>query len=258
MKISSWNVNSIRARIVNVLNYLKSSNPDILMIQEIKTEEKNFPFNDFKNLGYECHVFGQKSYNGVAFLSKINIDNINIKFFKDKNNHSRIIVGDIKKKSKIFKLVNIYAPNGNPIGTEKYEYKKDWFNSFVKQVKKTLLENKNIIIGGDFNVIPEEIDFYNYKKYENDALFKLEIRKKFRELINLGFHDVYRYFNKDKQEYTFWDYMAGSWQKNFGMRIDHFLVSNELLNNIKNINIDKKPRSKIKPSDHTPIELEIN
>ena len=258
MKISSWNVNSIRARIVNVLNYLKSSNPDILMIQEIKTEEKNFPFNDFKNLGYECHVFGQKGYNGVAFLSKINIDNINIKFFKDKNNHSRIIVGDIKKKSKIFKLVNIYAPNGNPIGTEKYEYKKDWFNSFIKEIKKTLLENKNIIIGGDFNVIPEEIDVYDYEKYENDALFKLEIRKKFRELINLGFHDVYRQFNKDKQEYTFWDYMAGSWQKNHGMRIDHFLVSNNLLNNIKNINIDKKPRSKTKPSDHTPIELEIN
>ena len=258
MKISSWNVNSIRARIVNVLNYLKSSNPDILMIQEIKTEEKNFPFNDFKNLGYECHVFGQKGYNGVAFLSKINIDNINIKFFKDKNNQSRIIVGDIKKKSKIFKLVNIYAPNGNPIGTGKYEYKKDWFNSFVKQVKKTLLENKNIIIGGDFNVIPEQIDVYNYKKYENDALFKLEIRKKFRELINLGFHDVYRYFNKDKQEYTFWDYMAGSWQKNNGMRIDHFLISNNIKNVIKNIKIDKKPRSRLKPSDHTPIELEIN
>ena len=258
MKISSWNVNSVRARIINILNYLKISKPDILMIQEIKTENENFPFNDFKNIGYECHVFGQKSYNGVAFLSKINIDNINIKFFKDRNNHSRIIVGDIKKKSKIFKLVNIYAPNGNPIGTEKYEYKKDWFNSFVKQVKKTLLENKNIIIGGDFNVIPEQIDVYNYKKYENDALFKLEIRKKFRELINLGFHDVYRYFNKDKQEYTFWDYMAGSWQKNLGMRIDHFLVSTNFLNNIKNINIDKKPRSRLKPSDHTPIELEIN
>ena len=124
MKISSWNVNSIRARIVNVLNYLKSSNPDILMIQEIKTEEKNFPFNDFKNLGYESHVFGQKSYNGVAFLSKINIDKISLQFIKDKNNQSRIIVGDIKNKSKVIKLVNIYVPNGNPIGTEKYEYKK--------------------------------------------------------------------------------------------------------------------------------------
>jgi len=258
MKISSWNVNSVRARIKNILTYLKISKPDILMMQEIKTENKNFPFNDFKNLGYECHIFGQKSYNGVAFLSKINIDNINIKFSKDKKNQARIIVGDIKKKSRIFKLVNIYVPNGNPVYTEKYEYKKDWFNSFIKEIKKTLLKNKNIIIGGDFNVIPEEIDVYDYEKYENDALFKLEIRKKFRELINLGFHDVYCQFNKDKQEYTFWDYMAGSWQKNHGMRIDHFLVSTNLLNNIKNINIDKKPRSKLKPSDHTPIELEIN
>ena len=258
MKISSWNVNSVRARIKNILDYLKTSKPDILLIQEIKTEEKNFPFIDFKNLGYESHVFGQKSYNGVAFLSKINIDKINIEFFKDKNNQSRIIVGNIKNQSKIIRLINIYVPNGNPICTEKYEYKKDWYNYFNKKIRKTLLENKNIIIGGDFNVIPEEIDVYDYKKYENDALFKLEIRKKFRELINLGFHDIYRYFNKNKQEYTFWDYMAGAWQKNQGMRIDHFLVSNNLLNNIKNMNIDKKPRSKIKPSDHTPIELELN
>jgi len=258
MKISSWNVNSVRARITNILNYLKSSNPDILFIQEIKTEEKNFPFDDFKNLDYESHVFGQKSYNGVAFLSKININKINVQFIEDKNNQSRIIVGDIKNKSKIIKLINIYVPNGNPINSEKYEYKKDWYDTFIKKVKKTLIENQNVIIGGDFNVIPEEIDVYDFKKYENDALFKLEIRKKFRELINLGFQDIYRYFNKDKQEYTFWDYMSGAWQKNHGMRIDHFLVSNNLLNNIKNINIDKKPRSKVKPSDHVPIELIIN
>jgi len=258
MKISSWNVNSVRARIENILDYLKTSKPDILLIQEIKTEEKNFPFGDFKNLGYESHVFGQKSYNGVAFLSKVNIDKINIQFIKDKNNQSRIIVGNIKNQSRNIKLINIYVPNGNPIGTEKYEYKKDWYNYFIKKVRKTLLENKNIIIGGDFNIIPEEIDVFDYKKYENDALFKLEIRKKFRELINLGFQDIYRYFNKDKQEYTFWDYMASAWQRNRGMRIDHFLVSNNLLNNIKNINIDKKPRSKIKPSDHTPIELVLN
>ena len=258
MKISSWNVNSVRARITNVLNYLETSKPDILLIQEIKTEEKNFPFSDFKNLGYESNVFGQKSYNGVAFLSKKNINKINIKFFKDKNNQARIIVGDIKYQTKVIKLINIYVPNGNPINTEKYEYKKYWYDSFIKKVKETLLENQNVIIGGDFNVIPEEIDVYDYKKYVNDALFKLEIRKRFRELINLGFQDVYRYFNKKKQEYTFWDYMGGSWQKNHGMRIDHFLVSNNLLNNIKNININNKPRSKLKPSDHTPVELEIN
>ena len=228
------------------------------MIQEIKTEEKNFPFNDFKNLGYVPHVYGQKSYNGVAFLSKINIDKIDTSFVIDRNKQSRIIVGDIMNKSKVIKLINIYVPNGNPVDTEKYEYKKNWYDSFIKKVKKTLIENGNIIIGGDFNVIPEKIDVHDYKKYENDALLKLEIRKKFRELINLGFQDIYRHFYKDKEEYTFWDYMAGSWQKNHGMRIDHFLVSNNLLNNIKNINIDKKPRSKIKPSDHTPIELEIN
>ena len=258
MKISSWNVNSVRARITKVLEYLEYSKPDILMIQEIKTEEKNFPFNDFKNLGYESHVFGQKSYNGVAFLSRVNIDKINIKFIKDQNDQSRIIVGNIKNKSRTIKLINIYVPNGNPIGTEKYKYKKNWFDAFIKKVKEVLLENENIIIGGDFNIIPEKIDIYNYKNYENDALFKLEIRKKFRELINLGFHDIYRYFNKDKQEYTFWDYMGGAWQKNYGMRIDHFLTSNNILSSIKNIYIDKEPRSKLKPSDHTPIELEIN
>jgi len=137
MKISSWNVNSVRARITNILNYLKTSKPDILLIQEIKTEEKNFPFSDFTNLGYESHIFGQKSYNGVAFLSKINIDKINIKFFKDKKNQSRIIVGDIKYQSKIITLINIYVPNGNPIGTEKYEYKKYWYDSFIKKIRKS-------------------------------------------------------------------------------------------------------------------------
>ena len=258
MKISSWNVNSVRARISNITEYLKSSKVDILLIQEIKTENKNFPFDDFKKIGYESYVFGQKSYNGVAFLSKVNIKKINTNFFKDKNKQSRIIAGEINCKSKVIKLINIYVPNGNPVDTEKYDYKKDWYKSFNKKIKKTLLENENIIIGGDFNVIPEKIDVYNYKKYENDALFRLEIRKNFYELIDLGFCDTYRYFNKDKQEYTFWDYMAGSWQKNNGLRIDHFLISNNILSSIKNIYIDKKPRSKLKPSDHTPIELEIN
>ena len=207
MKIVSWNVNSVRARILNILNYLKNSKPDILMMQEIKTEEKSFPFNDFKNLGYQSYVFGQKSYNGVAFLSRKKIDKINIAFFKDKLNQSRIIVGDIKNKSNTFKLINIYVPNGNPINTEKYDYKKNWFKSFIKEVKKTLSENKNIIIGGDFNVIPEKIDVYDHAKYENDALFKLEIRKKFRELINLGFHDIYTWLKtlEDKSLKDFYD-----------------------------------------------------
>jgi len=257
MRIVSWNVNSVRARILNIQNYLNNYKPDILFLQEIKTEKKNFPFNEFKELGYTSHVFGQKSYNGVAFITKIKIFNIDIKFFKDENKQSRIISGDIKNKSKLIKLINIYAPNGNPIETKKYSYKKNWYNSFIKKVKKDLSNKKDIIIGGDFNIIPNEIDAYNFLKYQNDALFKLEIRKKFRELLNLGFQDIYRYFYKDKQEYTFWDYMSGSWQKNNGLRIDHFLVSNNLINNIESVSINKKPRSSIKPSDHTPIEIEI-
>jgi len=257
MKISSWNVNSVRARIDNVVNYIKASEPDVLMIQEIKTEEKNFPYNIFKNLGYQSYVFGQKSYNGVAILAKKKVSEINFSFIIDPKKQSRIIEGDIKNKSKTVKLINIYVPNGNPIDTDKYEYKKNWLELFVKKIKKTLIKNKNIIIGGDFNIIPDEIDVYNYKKFENDALYKLEIRKKFRELINLGFQDTYRYCNKDKNEYTFWDYMSGSWQKNNGMRIDHFLVSSSLIKNIQNTSINKYPRAQIKPSDHTPIEIEL-
>ena len=257
MKLISWNVNSVRARAENILDYIKDTNPDILFLQEIKTQNENFPFETFKNIGYDSYVYGQKSYNGVAFISKSKIDNINFKFINDKLNQSRIITGDIYIKKKKIKLINIYVPNGNPIDTEKYVYKKNWLTLFNKAVKKELSNNSNIIISGDFNVIPEEIDVYDSKRYENDALFKLEIRKKYRELINLGFNDVYRYFNNSKQEYTFWDYFSGSWQKNYGMRIDHFLVSNNLINNTKSININKTPRSKIKPSDHTPIELEI-
>ena len=166
-------------------------------------------------------------------------------------------MGNIKIKSKIIKLINIYVPNGNPVDTEKYSYKKNWLNLFNKSMQKILKEYSNIIISGDFNIIPEETDVYDSSRYEDDALYRLEIRKKYRELLNLGFQDIYRYYNKTKQEYTFWDYFAGSWQKNYGMRIDHFLVTENLLEDLKSININKKPRSKTKPSDHTPIELEI-
>ena len=257
MKIISWNVNSVRARIENIKHYIKDSEPDVLMLQEIKTQDENFPNDEFKNLGYISYVFGQKSYNGVAIISKHELDNTNNNFIKDDLNQSRIITAELKLKKKKIHLINIYVPNGNPVDTEKYEYKKNWLKKFISNVEKKIQKNSNILIAGDFNIIPEEIDVYDFKRYENDALGRLEIRKKYRELINLGFKDVYRLKNKTKQEYTFWDYFAGSWQKNYGMRIDHFLISNSLVENIKSININKKPRSKEKPSDHTPIELEI-
>jgi len=257
MKIISWNVNSVRARIENIKNYIKDSAPDVLLLQEIKTQNENFPIDEFKNLGYISYVFGQKSYNGVAIISKHKLDNVSNNFIKDDLKQSRIITGELKLNKKKIELINIYVPNGNPVDTEKYKYKKEWLKKFLINIKKKIQKNSNILIAGDFNIIPEEIDVHDFKRYENDALGRLEIRKKYRELINLGFKDVYRLKNKKKQEYTFWDYFAGSWQKNYGMRIDHFLLSNNLIESIKSININRKPRSKEKPSDHTPIELEI-
>jgi len=257
MLISSWNVNSVRARIENIKNYLLKYKPDILMMQEIKTEDVNFPYDDFSSMDYESHVFGQKSYNGVAIISKVKLKNIRTDLIKDKLKQSRIISAEVEYKKKNIQLINIYTPNGNPVDTQKYDYKKKWLDDLIKQLKSLSKKNPNIILAGDFNIIPAAEDVYNPKGFEDDALFRLEIRKKLREMINLGFNDTYRYFNETKEGYTFWDYMRGAWQKNNGMRIDHFLVSNFLIDQIKSININKDPRGREKPSDHTPIEIKL-
>ena len=257
MIISSWNVNSVRARIENIKSYLLKYKPDILMMQEIKTPDETYPYDDIKTLKYENYVFGQKSYNGVAIISKKKLDGIKNDIFKDKNKQSRIISAEVKHKKKTITLINIYTPNGNPVDTEKYTYKLYWLDSLIKKLKSISKQNENIIIGGDFNIIPAAEDVHNPKSYENDALFRLEIRKRLREMINLGFHDAYRYKYPDKEGYTFWDYTSGAWQKNNGMRIDHFLVSNSIINLVKNVKINKYPRGREKPSDHTPIEIEL-
>ena len=257
MLISSWNVNSVRARIDNIKSYLVKYKPDILLMQEIKTEEVNFPFDVFSSLDYESHVHGQKSYNGVAIISKKKLDNVKTDIIKDKLKQSRIISAEVEHKKKKIQLINIYTPNGNPVDTPKYEYKKKWLDDLIKKLKSLSKTNKNIILAGDFNVIPAAEDVYNPKSFEDDALYRLEIRKKFREMLGLGFSDVYRHFNETKEGYTFWDYMRGAWQKNNGMRIDHFLVSSSVIDNIKKININKDPRGREKPSDHTPIEITL-
>jgi exodeoxyribonuclease-3 len=257
MLISSWNVNSVRARIENIKSYLLKYKPDILMMQEIKTEDLNFPYDDFSAMDYESHVFGQKSYNGVAIISKHKLTNIKTDLIKDKLKQSRIISAELSYQKKIIQLINIYTPNGNPVDTDKYDYKKDWLDTLIKQLRSILKKNPNIILGGDFNIIPAAEDVYNVKSFEDDALYRLEIRKKLREMINLGFNDAYRHFYDDKEGYTFWDYMRGAWQKNNGMRIDHFLVSNSMIDKIKSININKDPRGREKPSDHTPIEIKL-
>ena len=258
MKISTWNVNSIRARIENIKKYLKSNSPDIILLQEIKTEEQNYPFDDLKELGYISYVNGQKSYNGVSILSKKKLNEINTDLPGDKIKQSRFISTEINIKNKKVDLINIYAPNGNPINTEKYFYKLDWLDLLIKFIEKKSKEERSIILAGDFNIIPEDADVYSPEQYLNDALFRLEVRKKFRELINLGLNDTFRNFNKNKDNYTFWDYMRGSWQKNNGLRIDHMLISNTLIDMVKKVEIKKNIRSQLKPSDHVPLECTFN
>ena len=202
MKISTWNVNSIRARIENIKNYLESNSPDIVLLQEIKTEKKNFPFDDLKKLGYISYVNGQKSYNGVSILSKKKLNKIEINLPGDEIKQSRFISAEIKIKNKNIDLINIYVPNGNPVDTNKYFYKLNWLNLLIKFIEVKLSKEKTIILTGDFNIIPEEEDVYAPEKYSNDALFRLEVRKKFRELINLGLIDTFRNFNKQKNNYT--------------------------------------------------------
>ena len=257
MKISSWNVNSVRARIENIKDYLNKFSPNILLMQEIKTEEKNFPFNEFEDLGYHSYVFGQKSYNGVAIISKKKLENVSTDIIKDKLKQARTISAEFEFKKRKILVINIYTPNGNPVDTEKYDYKKKWLNDLTKVLKKLGQKNENIILSGDFNIIPAAEDVYNAKSFEDDALFRLEIRKKYREILNMGYVDSYRHKYPDTEGYTFWDYMRGAWQKNNGMRIDHFLLSNSLINILKNVSINKIPRGKEKPSDHTPIEIEL-
>ena len=257
MKISSWNVNSVRARIENIKDYINKFSPNILLMQEIKTEEKNFPFKEFEDLGYHSYVFGQKSYNGVAIISKKKLENVSSDIIKDKLKQARTISAEFEFKKRKILVINIYTPNGNPVDTEKYDYKKKWLNDLTKVLKKLGQKNENIILSGDFNIIPAAEDVYNAKSFEDDALFRLEIRKKYREILNMGYVDSYRHKYPDTEGYTFWDYMRGAWQKNNGMRIDHFLLSNSLINILKNVSINKTPRGKEKPSDHTPIEIEL-
>ena len=258
MKIVTWNVNSVRARIDNIKKYLKSSSPDVALLQEIKTEEHSYPFDELNKLGYISYINGQKSYNGVSILSKNKLNEINKILPGDKIKQSRLISAKIKIKNKDIEIVNIYVPNGNPVDTEKYAYKLNWIDLFIKEVDKKLKNNTQLIIAGDFNIIPEEKDVHAPEKYVNDALFRLEVRKRYRTLINLGLQDVFRNFNKNKGCYTYWDYMQGSWQKNNGLRIDHILVSNDLVDLIKKIEIKKNIRNQIKPSDHAPVECVIS
>lgn len=252
MKIVSWNVNSIKARLEHVKRYLEESSADILMIQELKGLE--FPAGELESLGYHVHAVGQKAYNGVAIISKHPINVVHQRLpGNEEDEQARYIEADING----LRVINIYLPNGNPTPGPKYDYKLEWMERLYARAETLRNNDTPFLIGGDFNVIPEGKDCYDPKAWQGDALFRPETHSLYRSLLSLGLYDAFRIHNNKAQQYSFWDYQAGAWQKDNGIRIDHFLLSPIVADKFINCSINKTPRGWEKPSDHTPIELLI-
>ena len=261
MKITTWNVNSINARIQHLIKFIKKDQSDIYLIQELKCINEAFPYDELEKLGYICYVEGQKAWNGVAILSKkkLTILNRQIPTFKEDVN-SRFLETEIKinKIKKPIKLLCIYLPNGNPIDTEKFDYKLKWMKNFNDYIYQLYKEDWPIIIGGDFNVIPTDDDVYEPKNFKDDACAHPKTRKLYQILINLGLTDTVKYFIEGKSNWTYWGYRGGGWQKGNGLRIDHFLTSPEITDLIQSVEINREPRGWEKASDHTPVTININ
>jgi exodeoxyribonuclease III len=253
IEIASWNVNSIRARLEQVTAWLETYQPDVLLLQELKGTE--FPADVFKNLGYESVAVTQKAYNGVATLSRHPMETISRTLAGDeKDSHSRfleVMIGGLR-------VVNIYLPNGNPIGSDNFAYKLAWMDRLHRQLKTWEKKDPPTLIGGDFNVIPEDIDCHKPSSWIRDALFQPEPRAKYRSLLKLGYIDAFRSLHPDLEgQFTFWDYFRQAFQHNRGIRIDHFLLSPSLAERLISCEIDRGPRAQIKPSDHTPVIVKL-
>jgi len=258
MKIATFNVNSIKARVDTVLTWFKQAQPDVACLQEIKCETNAFPAFELEALGYNCAVLGQKSYNGVALISKHKIEDIHLGLpGEDSDDHARYIEGTIVTKEGAVRVASLYAPNGNPPDTDKYPYKLKWMDRLIARASKLLDQEEPLVLAGDYNIIPTADDVYDASAWINDALFKLETRRKLRELSNLGFTDAFRAVNANPFQYTFWDYQAGAWQKDRGIRIDHLMLSPQAADRLKTCAIDKHTRAWDKPSDHVPIWCEL-
>ncbi|MCE3224894.1 MAG: Exodeoxyribonuclease [Nitrospira sp.] len=252
MLIASWNVNSLKSRLSQVVSWLKTQTPDVLLLQELKGTE--FPVDAFRSIGFHAEFVAQKAYNGVATLSRHPIKVVSTTLAGNQSDsHARYLETTIKD----LRIINIYLPNGNPVGTEKFDYKLAWMERLKKRL--AILKKRNVptIVGGDFNVIPEDIDCFSPKYWKNDALFQPEPRERFRGFLKAGYVDAFRHFNHEPGHYTFWEYFLDHWSHNRGIRIDHFLVSSSLQARMTGCLIDKGPRGLIKPSDHTPIILAI-
>jgi exodeoxyribonuclease-3 len=249
-KIASWNVNSIKARLTHVQDFLAEQKPDILFLQELKGEA----LPDISP-NYHSIFKGQKAYNGVAILSQSPVNLITDKLDgDDTDEQARYLEVDWSG----IHLINIYLPNGNPLGTDKFNYKIKWIGRLFNKLNELKVARIPVLIGGDFNAIPEDRDCFDPNLWCNDALYHPDTVKQFRSLLNLGLTDAFRVFNQNSEEYTFWDYQAGAWPRNKGIRIDHFLTSPAITDRLIGCIIDKSQRAKDSPSDHVPIILEIS
>lgn len=254
MVIASWNVNSIRARLEHVKSWLTLHNPDVLLLQELKATE--FPAELFQNLGYASAAVTQKAYNGVAILSRQPITMLSTTLFGDEaDSHARFLEVVVDNT----RIVNIYAPNGNPVGSDKFLYKLGWMDRLHQQMQIWLKSEMPTLVGGDFNIIPEDIDCHKPRSWMHDALFQPEPRARYRALLGLGYTDAFRSLHPGEGgQFTFWDYFRNAFEHNRGIRIDHFLLSPMLAKRLASCEIDKGPRGMDKPSDHTPIIARFN
>jgi len=250
MKIATWNVNSIKARTSHVQRWLARVQPDILCLQELKGLE--FPASAFDS--YKIHAVGQKAYNGVAILSNSSFDVILDKLPGDETDEQARY---LEIQTEDLRVINIYLPNGNPAPGDKFDYKLKWMQRLYERVQELRAAEIPFVIAGDFNVIPEARDCWDPKVWENDALYRLESRAKFRAILNSGLTDAFRVFHQEDHQYTFWDYQAGCWPQNKGIRIDHFLTSPPVTDRLISCTIDKEPRGEESPSDHTPVIMTL-
>ncbi|MBE6452529.1 MAG: exodeoxyribonuclease III [Alphaproteobacteria bacterium] len=262
MKIATYNVNSINARLDNLSEWLNLENPDVVLLQEIKCEFNDFPFFALQALGYEVKILGQKAYNGVAILSrhKMKVASENLPDFKDEQ--SRYLEVDCVINNEEYRIASVYLPNGNPPynnanDDSKYIYKLNWMSALYKRAEELLKLQKPVVLGGDFNVILKDDDVYDPDKYQNDALFRPEVRQRLKALQYLGYYDAFRCLHQTKSGYTFWDYSGGAIYQDLGMRIDYLWLSAKAVDKLKSCEVDKRPRLSPKPSDHTVLMAEF-
>ncbi len=260
MKIVTWNINGVRARLGNLTHWLSESAPDIVCLQEIKSVDEQFPRAEIEALGYNVETHGQKSFNGVAILSKLPFDEVNRGLpGDDGDEQARFIEGVFSTTKGALRVVSLYLPNGNPIDDErKFPYKLSWMARLERWAAERLELEEALILAGDYNVIPEPIDAKHPENWLGDALFQPETRQAYRRLLNLGFTEAVRAVTDAGDTFTFWDYQAGAWQKNNGIRIDHLLLSPEAANRFSSADIEKHVRGWEKPSDHVPVAIELD